>query len=75
MRSALLAIALCVAPCIASAQSAIDRLEVASEQLMTNTLDFYESRVPGLAAVRPNMAWDAQARSAWTCMLQNLVED
>jgi hypothetical protein len=72
MRSALIALALLATPNLALAQSALDRLEVASERLMTNTLNFYESRVPGLRAVRPDMAWDAQARAAWSCMLNGL---
>lgn len=72
MRLTLLALAVAVIPFPAFAQSALDRLEVASERLMTNTLNFYESRVPSLAAVRPDVSWDAQARAAWSCMLNGL---
>jgi hypothetical protein len=72
MRLSLYGLIFCLLPSFALAQSNIDRLQAASEQLMENTLDFYESRVPSLASVRPNTAWDAQIREAWQCMLDGM---
>lgn len=72
MRISLFALAIATFPIVASAQSDIDRYELASEQLQTNTYDFFESRVPGLSAVRPDAAWNADDREAGACMLESL---
>lgn len=72
MRICLLALTFAVVPLAVAAQSALDRYEAASEQLQARTYDFFESRVPGLAAVRPSVEWTAADRQAGTCMIQSL---
>jgi hypothetical protein len=52
--------------------SALVRMEESTEKMTDNLLDFYESRVPELANVRPDMAWDADFRKAGQCFLEGL---
>ncbi len=72
MRISLLAFAFATFPMVAFAQSDIDRYQAASEQLQAKTYDFFESRVPGLAAVRPVGGWNADDREAGACMIDSL---
>ncbi|MEJ6399079.1 hypothetical protein [Yoonia sp. 208BN28-4] len=72
MRIILAAIALAALPMAAAAQSALDRYEAASELLQANTYNFFESRVPGLAAVRPSTDWTAADRQAGACLIEGL---
>lgn len=52
--------------------SALVRMEESTEKMTDNLLNFYESRVPELADVRPDMAWDADFRMAGRCFLEGL---
>lgn len=52
--------------------TALDRMEVGTEKMTDNLLDFYESRVPELADVRPDMTWDTAFRDAGRCVLDGI---
>lgn len=78
MRRLLLSIALFFAPLAALAEghaSALDRMEAGTEKMTDTLLNFYESRVPELADVRPDMAWDVAFRDAGRCILDGLNAD
>ena len=52
--------------------TALDRMEISTERMTDNLLNFYESRVPELADVRPDMVWDSAFRDAGRCILDGL---
>ena len=52
---------------------ALARMETGTVAMTANLLDFYESRVPELAEVRPDMTWDDAYRTAGQCVLDGLA--
>jgi hypothetical protein len=48
-------------------------MEAGTVGMTNNLLDFYESRVPELAEVRPDMSWDDEYRTAGQCVLDGLA--
>lgn len=74
----ILATLLTVFPVLTAADGhsdALDRLEAGTTAMTDNLLDFYVSRVPELADVRPDMSWDAAFRDAGQCILDGIDAD
>ena len=74
----ILATLLTVFPVLTAADGhsdALSRLEAGTTAMTDNLLDFYVSRVPELADVRPDMSWDAAFRDAGQCILNGIDAD
>lgn len=69
MRSLFYATFFTLTPMIAIAQTPLERLEAGTIAMTENLLDFYVARVPELADVRPDMAWDEAFYTAGKCVL------
>lgn len=68
-KTVLLAAALTLLAAPAFAQSALERLEVATVAAGANMEAFLTSRAPSLATVMPDWSWDDEMRTAATCTL------
>lgn len=76
MRLPLLTCLLAIGPTLAQAEGhadALARMEAGTVAMTNNLLDFYESRAPELAEVRPDMTWDDDFRAAGQCVLDGIA--
>ncbi len=75
MRTSLMTCLIALTPLTGAADGhadALARFEAGTIAMTENLLDFYESRVPELADVRPDMSWDDDFRTAGQCVLDGL---
>jgi hypothetical protein len=72
MRLALASLGLFALALPAAADALLDRYELASEALADNMTNFYQSKVPELAAVLPEMGWDDEIAAVAQCTLDGV---
>jgi hypothetical protein len=72
MRLALMTFALIPLALPAAADDLLDRYEAASNAVQDNMIAFYETRVPELVAVMPEMGWDDELAAVAQCTLDGI---